>query len=96
LTAQNIVSSVSFADNAKDPIKISYESTCKIASETGDLISTQSCEKIEEGEEYQFNLTIKFDKCPEDPNKWVLKFVKKVIDAHANNDFYFLESKGEN
>jgi len=65
---------VSFSDNAKDPIKISYESTCKIASEAGDLISTQSCEKIEEGEEYQFNLTIKFDKCPEDPNKWVLNY----------------------
>ncbi|XP_059490612.1 integrin beta-PS-like [Neocloeon triangulifer] len=68
---KDIVSSVSFSDNAKDFLKIEYESTCNSAD--GQILSTKSCEHVEEGMEYKFYLTFNLEKCPSDPQDWKQK-----------------------
>ncbi|XP_065352870.1 integrin beta-PS-like [Cloeon dipterum] len=65
---KDIVSSVSFSDDANYPLKVSYESTCN--AKNGLILDTSSCDEIEEGEEYKFTLTFSLDKCPADPKDW--------------------------
>ncbi|KAF4525471.1 hypothetical protein B566_EDAN004883 [Ephemera danica] len=64
---QEIVSSIVFRDNVSAPLRISYTTTCRgseIAHESS------SCEDTREGEQYEFDLQLHLDTCPDDPEKW--------------------------
>ncbi|CAL7940439.1 unnamed protein product [Xylocopa violacea] len=63
-----ITSEIVLRDNSSNPLQIQYFSNC--GSGDASKWSTSQCNYVQEGQIYDFDVVLSFDKCPKDKSLW--------------------------